>query len=181
MRSVSRWTTIPILICGLLALGAQELRAQKPDFSGIWTLNFEKSDDWADLVRTGAGNTRSFTKMDVQRIVDRLTYLARTAEEIEIEQSEREFKTFDKDDNVLIYYLDGKKHSRQTPWGAMLETVADWNGDELVIVTQNKELGKVTEVYAYEGKQLVSVIQMELKGFENTVVARQYYNRKEEQ
>jgi hypothetical protein len=162
-------------------LGTHEAKAQKPDFSGIWILAVDKSDDLANMVRAGAGNTRGFTKMDVQRIVDRLAYLARAAEEIEIEQSEKDFKTFDKDDNVLIYYLDAKKHTRQTPWGTMLQTLADWNGDELIIVTESKELGKVTEVYTYDGEQLVFVIQLELKGFENDIVARHYYNRKDTQ
>jgi hypothetical protein len=160
-------------------VGTLEAQAQKPNFSGIWILDVEKSDDWANMVRAAAGNTKSFTKMDVQRIVDRLTYLARTAEEIEIEQSEKEFKTFDKDDNVLIYYLDGKKHTRQTPWGAMLQTLADWNGDDLIIVTEGKNIGKVTEVYTYDVEQLVFVIQLELEGFETDVVARYVYNRKD--
>lgn len=181
MKNVSRWVAIPIFICAFLTMGTPEAKAQKPDFSGIWVLDVDKSDDWANMVRAGAGSTKDFTKMDVQRIVDRLAYLARTNEEIEIEHSEKEFKTFDKDDNVLIYYIDGKKHSRQTPWGAMLQTLADWNGDELVIVTESKELGKVTEVYTYDSEQLVFVIQLELKGFENDVVARHYYNRKDTQ
>jgi hypothetical protein len=179
MKTISWWIAIPILIVSVLMMGTLEAQVQKPNFSGIWTLDLDKSDDWAFLVRAAAGNTKSFTKMDVQRIVDRLTYLARTNEEIEIEQSEKEFKTFDKDDNVLIYYLDGKKHTRQTPWGAMLQTLADWNGDELIIVTEGKDIGKVTEVYAYDGEQLVFVIQLELKDFEENVVARYIYNRKD--
>ena len=61
----------------------------------------------------------------------------------------------------------------------MLQTLADWNGDELIIVTEGKEIGKVTEVYTYDGEQLVCVIQLELKGFETDVVARRYYDRKD--
>jgi hypothetical protein len=179
MKNATRWAAIPILICAFLTIGAPRAKAQKPDFSGIWVLDVGKSDDWANMVRAGAGSTKDFTKMDVQRIVDRLAYLARTNEEIEIEHSEKEFKTFDKDDNVLIYYIDGKKHSRQTPWGAMLQTLADWSEDQLVIVTESKEIGKVTEVYALDGEQLVFVIQMDIKGFENTVIARYIYSRKD--
>jgi hypothetical protein len=62
------------------------------------------------------------------------------------------------------HYLDGKKHVRQTPWGAKLQTLASWNGDQLVIVT--------------EGKELAFVIQLDIKGFESTVVARHYRDRK---
>ena len=178
MRNVSRRIAIPTFICGFLMLGTVEAKAQKPDFSGIWTLDVDKSDNLANRVRTGAGNTKSFTKIDVQRIVDRLAYLSRTSEELELEQTDKDLKIFDKDDNVRIYYIDGKKHPRQTPWGAQLQTVTNWNGDDLVIVTESKELGKVTEVYTFEGEQLVFVIQMENKDFESNVVARHYYNRK---
>jgi hypothetical protein len=59
----------------------------------------------------------------------------------------------------------------------MLQTLADWNENQLVIVTEGKDLGKVTQVYAFEGEQLVYVIQMDIKGFENRVIARYVYDR----
>jgi hypothetical protein len=45
-------------------------------------------------------------------------------------------------------------------------------------VTEGKDIGKITEVYDFEGEQLVFVIQMDIKGFENTVVARYVYDRR---
>ena len=180
MRHVTRWI-VASAVGGVFCAIAVAADAQTPDFSGTWVLDLEKSDDLGEKVLAGAGDTDRLTQIEVKRISDRLTLLARAGEEIEIEQTEADFKIFDKSDNVRIYYIDGEKHARQTPWGAKLQTLTDWDDEQLVITTEGEELGKVTETYSFEGRQLVFVVQMEVEGFASAIVARSTYQRKEEQ
>ena len=177
----SRWLVVPVLLAGLVLLAPSVARAEKPDFSGVWVLNVAKSDDMEQKVRDGAGSTREITKLNVQQLLTRLTHLARAAQEIEIEQSEADIKLFDREDNVRIYYIDNKKHVRETPWGEKLETLTSWSGEDLIMSTEGKDLGKFREVYTYEDETLVYVLQLELKGFEKTVIVRHLYDRKEGQ
>jgi hypothetical protein len=179
--SKTRWLVVPVLLAGLVLLTPFAAHAQKPDFSGVWVRDVEKSDNMEEKVRDGAGSTREITKLNVQQVLRRLTHLARAAQEIEIEQSEADFKMFDREDNVVIYYIDGKKHLRETPWGEKLSTLTNWSGDDLLISTESKDLGKIRQVYTFDGETLVYVLQLELKGFEKTVIVRQLYNRKEGQ
>ncbi len=177
MRNAKTRTVVSAVVGGFLsfALGAN---AQKPNFSGTWVLDKETSDNLEEKVRIGAGGTNRITRIDVKRIVDRLTHLARASEEIEIEQSAEDFTVADKQDNLRIYYIDGKKHVRQTPWGVKLQTLTNWKDAQLIITTEGKDLGKVTETYRLEGEQLVFAVQLESDDFENTVVARNQYFRK---
>jgi hypothetical protein len=160
---------------------AKDSTAQEPNFTGTWQLDTEKSDDMQQKIRAGAGKAGGITQPEIQRLLDRFTHLARAADVIEIEQTEVDFKIFDRADNVRIYYLDSKKHPRQTPWGAKLQTVANWDNQRLLITTEGKDLGKVTEVYAFEGRQLVFIIQVKNKKFENEILIRHYYDRMEGQ
>ena len=180
MRNAKTRTVVAAVVGGFL-LFSMVAMARKPNFSGTWVLDEERSDNLEEKVRIGAGETNQIARLDVKRIVDRLTHLARASDEIEIEQSAEDFTVADKEDNLRIYYIDGKKHVRQTPWGARLQTLTNWKGTQLIITTDSKELGKVTETYRMEGEQLVFIVQFESDDFENTVVARNQYFRKKGQ
>jgi hypothetical protein len=169
-----------LLVLFLIGILAELGHAQKPDFKGIWTIDTENSDDLAQRVRKGAGSTQEITRSRVKQILDRIQHLARAADELEIEQTATEFKIFDLEDNVRIYYLDGKKRLRETPWGEKLQVLALWNENDFIVETEGKELGKVREVFTFDGEQLVYVLRLELKDFDNTVIARKFYNRKPE-
>ncbi len=170
----------PLLVFFLLGTLAGVGHAQNPDFTGVWVLDAAKSDDLAQRVREAAGSTQEITRSRVKQIVNRMQHLARGGEEIEIAQTADDFKIFDLEDNVRIYYLDGKKRVRETPWGEKLQVVAAWNENDLIVETDGKDLGKFREVYTFDGEQLVFVLQLENKDFENTVVSRNVYNRKPE-
>jgi hypothetical protein len=171
---------LPLLILFLVGALTGFGYAQKPDLSGIWIIDGDKSDDLAQRVREGAGSTQQITRSRARQIVERMQQLARGADELEIEQTPDDFKIFDLEDNVRIYYLDGKKRVRETPWGEKLQVVAAWNQDELIVETVGKDLGKFREVYTLDGEQLVFVLQLEHEDFEQTVVSRKVYNRKPE-
>ena len=118
---------IPILMAAAIMLSPliDDARAQtrKPDFSGTWRLDVEASDDTESQVLGGAGadTTHGMTHLERNRVLERLVELARAIDEIDVAQTERDFRIFDRDDNLRIYYLDGKKHARQMPWGTKLD------------------------------------------------------------
>ena len=89
MRARTRWEAIPfmLLIVGTLVLLAPAARTQatKPDFSGKWELDFEKSDDAVLVIRGALGQTGGRSRDQQQRrlLSSRLNYLAQAGETIE--------------------------------------------------------------------------------------------------
>lgn len=189
MNARRRWATtrflpvIPILMATLLSVtpttGAQ---STKPDFSGVWELDQEKSDDAVTAIRDALGQTsgRGERQIERQALSSRLNDLARAAETIEIEQTEKDIKLFDSEDDVRIHYIDGKEHPRQSRSGEQMTTVTAWRGDFLDLATEGPEIGKVTETLGMEGAQLVHIVRIQNTAFEDDLVVRAYYNRAED-
>jgi len=147
-----------------------------PDFSGKWTLDEDKSDDGEALILGGIGSPDRMSPNE-RRTADRLIDLVRALRALEIRQSPADFRLYDEADNVRIYYIDGKKHTRETPWGDKLETVTKWEGFELQMRTDGKDLGEIDELYAMEGSQLLYTVKLRLEGSNQEVVVRTYYGR----
>lgn len=146
------------------------------DFSGKWNLNADKSDDGEAVILGGLGDPDRMSPKD-RRTAERLIELGRALQVLEIKQSASDFRLYDEADNVRIYYIDGKKHQRETPWGEKLETVTKWEGSELHMRTDGKDLGEIDEIYSMEGNQLLYTIKMRLEDAKNEVVVRTYYDR----
>ena len=81
---------------------------------------------------------------------------------------------------MRIHYIDGEKHTRQSPTGEVMTTVTMWSGDLLSCTTEGKEIGKVTETFGFEGHQLVHIVRIQHKLFEDDLVVRTYYNQLDE-
>ncbi|MGH9319549.1 MAG: hypothetical protein ACRD3V_06635 [Vicinamibacteria bacterium] len=160
----------------IVALG---LAQSKPDFTGSWRLDTDKSDDGEALILAGSGDPDRMNPKDRQT-VERLIALARAFRGLEIRQGESDFRLYDDANNVRIYYIDGKKHLRETPWGEKLETETQWEGSELHMKTDGKDLGEVLEIYAPESGQLVYTVKIRLKDAEEDTVVRSYYRRAQE-
>lgn len=167
------------VMAALLMSAVGAVGVQRPDFTGIWVLDRSKSDEAVESVRAGLGDKlASGRKQMFQRfLADILLGLAEDAEELEIEQTEKDVKIFDRADNVNIYYIDGQKHTRQEQDLGMIETVTSWNGDELVISSKGKEVGSSRQVLSTEDEQLVVSFTIQAKNFPNEIVARFYYDR----
>jgi len=169
----------PLALVSVLSLvtpgGAQ---APKPNFSGKWLLDASKSENAAQKIEEGMvdipGNRGP---MERQRLLERLTQLAQALDYFEITQSERDFQFADQGGNVRIYYIDGKKHPRQTPWGDKLETLTTWEGNQLQVLTNGKELGQVKEIFGLEGRELVFLVRIRPKGLKNDILVKSYYVR----
>ena len=160
-------------------LGAQ---APRPDFTGIWELDDEKSDDAALAIRDALGQTggRGGRQIERQALSSRLNYLARSSETIEIEQTEADFKIFNTEDDVRIHYIDGQEHPRQSPTGEKMTTVTEWRENFLALTTEGPEIGKVLETFGMEGLQLVHIVRIQNRDFEEDLVVRFYYDRGEQ-
>ncbi len=92
---------------GALLLSAlQTSGAQRPNFTGTWVLDADKSDQAIESVRAGLGDKLATGKKQMfQRyLADVLVGLAEDAEELEIELTEKDLTMFDRADNVNIYY-----------------------------------------------------------------------------
>lgn len=150
-----------------------------PDFSGKWQMDSDKSDDGEALIMGGLGNPDRM-KPESRRRAERLMELGRALQALEIRLSPSDIRVYDEADNVRIYYIDGKKHTRETPWGERLETVTQWEGSELHTRTDGKDLGEIDEIYAMEGGQLLYIVKIRLEDSDNEVVIRTYYDRAKE-
>lgn len=157
-------------------------QAPKPNFSGNWKLDAGKSDDAAKKIHEGMVDATGKTgPTERQRVLERLIQLARAMDYLEIKHNETELQFIDDAANVRIYYIDGKKHPRQTPWGAKLQTVTIWEADHLLVKTDGKDLGQVEELYAFQGRELVYEIRVRPAGLKNEIVARSFYSRLQSQ
>ena len=162
-----------------LLLASVSFAQGNPDFSGKWTLDAEKSDDGEAVILGGIGSPDRMSPKD-RRTAERLIDLVRALRVLEIRQSPADFRLYDEADNVRIYYIDGKKHTRETPWGEKLETVTKLEGSELHMRTDGKDLGEIDELYAMEGGQLLYTVKIRLEDSEQEVVIRSYYGRAKE-
>jgi hypothetical protein len=163
-------------LVSFLLVASFSLAQGNPDFSGKWTLDADKSDDGEALVVGGIGSPDRMSPEN-RRMAERLIALVRAFRVLEIRQSPADFRLFDEADNIRIYYIDGKKHTRETPWGEKLETVTKWEGSELQMRTDGKDLGEIDEIYALEGGQLLYTVKIRLEDQKEEVVVRSYYAR----
>ena len=179
MRKTSVFLGLCLLaILSKIAAGS-EPAAARPDFSGSWALDRERSDDAVARVRAElADSLGKGRKQMLQRyLADALIQRAAAAHEVEIRQTEKDIAIFDAADDLAIYYIDGKKHKRQDQVLGDFETVAAWQGNELVIEAKGRQAGQGTETLLMEGYQLVVWKVWRPKHFKRDIVAKYYYRR----
>jgi hypothetical protein len=119
------------------------------------------SDDAEALILGGLGSPERMSPKD-RRTAERLIQLVRALGSLEIRQSPADFRLYDEADNVRIYYIDGKKHTRETPWGDRLETETRWEGSELRVRTDGKDLGEIDEIYGRKRERLLHTVKIRL-------------------
>ena len=186
MRASGGWQAIPVVAWAALGLvffsPASRAQAPRPDFSGVWELDDQKSDDAEIAIRDALGLTggRGGRQAERQALSSRLHYLAQAYGTIEIKQTHEDFTLFNSEDDVRIHYIDGQTHPRQTPTGEPLTTVTEWRDNFLAMTTEGPEIGKVLETWGMEGFQLVHLIRIQNKAFENDLVVRAVYDKLEQ-
>ena len=192
-----------LLFIGLVGLPAQP--AQDIGFSGVWERDIERSDDPQEKMqaameqmreqtgqrgggggrpgggggrpgggggggRPGGGGGRGERgggggRPDVGNIPDELT-VELTGEEFQVDDGER----------LRIYYLDGKKHKRETQNGMKLETIAELKGSA-ILIEEKMERGKIDRKFELspDGAKMIMTLTVKFGRMKDPVVIRTVY------
>jgi len=174
--------------------GAAASAQQKPDFSGIWQLNREISDDVKAQIEKAAGpasmkgggyeSDRWFPRggggSEVDRIQLRRALIQRASEfdSLTIEQTAQEFKVLGAESSVRIFAF-GRPSTRQPDGGPRLTATTRWDGEQLVVEESGKDGWKTVEVYTLVpgGERMNLALRFESKLFEKPVDLKLGYLR----
>ncbi len=166
---------------------------ERSSLSGYWLRNPDESDDAEQKIKETARDYfnkatkggRNILSEEIPQIQNRLTYVIATfvqfAEELSIEEGSGELRIDDGIGRVRIFYIDGKKHKRQTPGGANLETICTRRGNRIVVEQKLDKDGKIAEVYSLsaDGTRMSLTVHFESKRFKQPLVVRNVYDRQE--
>lgn len=193
-----------LLFIGLVGLPAQTV--QDIGFSGVWERDIERSDDPREKMqaameqmreqmgqrgggggrpgggggrpggggggRPGGGGGRGERgsgggRPDVGNIPDELT-VELTGEEFQVDDGER----------LRIYYLDGKKHKRETSNGMKLETIAELKGSA-ILIEEKMERGKIDRKFELspDGATMIMTLTVKFGRMKDPVVIRTVYEK----
>ena len=172
---------------------------QRPNFSGMWDLNQERSDDAVEKINEAAGtaeiagqkSARGNTlilpegneRSEVERVELRnwMLQMENQFRELEILHEGHEFKTYYGEDGVRNFYLN-RPHVRTDMKGRKLNCKTRWDGEQLVIEQTGEDKTRVFEVYTLlpGGKQLVLAVRWESKWLKQPLQLRSVYDLVEE-
>jgi hypothetical protein len=186
-----------ILVLALLVQPARPSAQQ--DFAGTWEVNPDESDDpqeklravLANMQKDRGGRGRGGPPPEAEDPNERqaqlkgmhqgLKDLSAAADLLKIELLGNEFQvTSDDGGRVRIFYLDGKKHVRETPDGTKLETLAQWDGKRIVVEqkAKGKSGGEILETYELgsDPSVLVVTFRLKIKQLKEPIVIRSVYD-----
>jgi hypothetical protein len=161
------------------------------NLSGTWQRDPESSDDadakieetakdFFDKATKGGRGIMSDEIREIQKNLERIISLyVHYAEEMVIEDEGTELVVDDGYGKVRIFYVDGLKHKRETPFGAKLETICTRQGGRIVIEQKLDKWGRITETYlpSSDGEALIHTVRFESKRFKKPLVIRNSYFR----
>jgi hypothetical protein len=164
------------------AQGADEA-APRPDFSGEWLFNAQRSDDLRKVIEgaVGPGYTLGDIKHDEVRVWIRRWLLGVLEDPdsryLTIEQNARDFKT-GLGDEVSIYYF-GREASSRGPAGGTLKVSVTWKGSQLVTEEKAEDGGRIVCLYTMlpGDDTLILVYHLEHKSLKKPVEARMFFDR----
>ncbi len=162
--------------------------------AGTWEVDPDESDDMEEKIRVGMASMKrggrrgsgspdasedpniALARLKGMRQIIR--NLSAAADELTIEVEGSEFRVAGAGEGrVRIFYLDGQKHVRETPNGTKLETIAQWNGKQVLIEQEAKDEGTINEVYELgrEPNELVVIFRLKIKQLEEPIVIKSVY------
>jgi len=106
--------------------------------------------------------------------------LSNVADELTLELADDELR-IDDGERLRIYYLDGKKHKRETANGMKLETVAELKGNA-VFIEEKMERGRIDRKFELspDGGTMVMTLTVKFGRMKDPVVIRTVYERASE-
>ncbi|MEE9265074.1 MAG: hypothetical protein V3V11_11535 [Vicinamibacteria bacterium] len=193
MFSSCRAARLGILALALLFLPLGSSFGQQ-GLAGTWEVNPDESDDMEEKIRVGLASMKTGGRgggspdasedpnialarlKGMQRIIKSLSA---AADELTIDVDGNEFRVAGAGEGrVRIFYLDGKKHVRETPDGTKLETIAQWNGKQILIEQEAKDEGTINEVYELgsDPNVLVVMFRLKIKQLKEPIVIKSVYD-----
>jgi len=191
-------TTTAFVFCLFVGASASTF-AQRPDFSGRWSLNPKLSQDPFEKIyralgaeeQLGAG-TGEFSSVsnavllrdtDLRETLHALMDYAEVLEVVEIEQDEDEITiSVGEDDRFFsLFYLDGEKHAREMQAGLRIEATAAWEGESIHVVQVGANKAVLKEIYSLvgDGDQMALIFILESKLSDVPIQFRVVYDRVE--
>jgi len=155
----------------------------KPDFTGVYEFNPERSDDLRRIVAESLGPdyTTGDVKKDVIRVWIR-RWLMGVLDDPEsryltVEQTARDFKS-GLGDEVSIYYF-GREASSSGPGREPLKVTVSWKGDQIVTEEKSGDGGQIVALYTLlPGNQtLIVAYLLEHKSLRQPLQARMLFDR----
>ena len=162
--------------------------------AGTWEVNPDESEDMEEKIRLGLASMKrggrgrgapdgpedpNVAPARLKGMRQIIKSLSAAADELTIEVEGSEFRVAGAGEScVRIFYLDGEKHVRETPNGTKLETIAQWNGKQVLIEQEAKDEGTINEVYELgrDPNELVVMFRLEIKQLEEPIVIRSVYD-----
>ena len=142
---------ITLAAAGLAVVPGAASAQERPDFTGVWVFNEERSDDLqAKVVEAAGPDTTSGDIKDNQVRLWIRKWLLGVLEDpdsryLTVEQSERDFKTGLGDDVSIFYF--GREAASQGPLGGTLRVSVAWEGTQLRLTEKADDGGQITAVY----------------------------------
>jgi len=156
---------------------------ERPDFTGVYVFNPERSDDLRRLVEESVGPayTQGDAKQEVVRVWIR-RWLMGVLEDPEsryltIEQTVRDFKS-GVGDEVSIYYF-GREASSAGPGREPLKVTVSWQGSQLVTEEKSEDGGRIVSLYTLlpGNETLIVAYLLEHKTLKKPLEARMFFDR----
>jgi hypothetical protein len=182
-----------ILLGGITAASFPPAQQNAHSFAGVWERDPDESDDAQAKMRAafermreqmerraGPGGAPPPAPQGGRGRAGAPASPGSVADELQIELDSSELRV-DDGERLQIYYLDGKKHRRELPNGAKLETVSLLQGNT-VVVDEKLERGKINRKFelAEGGRKMVVTLTVKLGNMKEPVVIRTVYNRVDE-
>jgi hypothetical protein len=187
---------------GLVCLGlAMPLlgAAEQPAFTGKWQRNDEESDDPQEKMREameamrqqgggrgggmggrgGGMGDRSGGRAGRGGREAGMANLMAAAAQIETVLENNEFQIIPTGEGrVRIYYLDGKKHKRETASGMKMETKSELNGNRILVEQKTEEGRRIKMTYELgpDGSIMIVTTQLEGGRIPEPIIIRTVYN-----
>jgi len=156
---------------------------ERPDFSGVYEFNPERSDNVRQLVEESVGPaaTQGDVKKDLIRVWIR-HWLMGVIEDpgsryLTIEQSDRDFKS-GLGDEIANYYF-GREASSSGPGREPLKVTVSWKGSQIVTEEKSEDGGRLMALYTLlpGDETLIVAFILEHKSLRKPLEVRMFFDR----